>query len=138
MSNIDQVATVSINLTKLKENASKLYKAENGNTYVTLDVVQLDEEQKKTFDNGDTAKDQGWVSVYQTKEQREADQEKLYVGKVKWVNNVSSKGFNDSSLDSNVDLNDGMDGIDDDLPFVWVGLLMTAGTASHLLSTLPF
>jgi len=55
MSNIQQVATVSINLTKLKENKDKLFRAKNGNIYATLDVVQLDAEQTKKFDNGDTA-----------------------------------------------------------------------------------
>ncbi len=84
MPNVKQSAAISLNLSDIPKD--KIFTADNGNKYVTLDVVITDQVRSKTFDDGNTVEDQGWVSVYQTKEQRESGEDKVYVGKVKWAN----------------------------------------------------
>ena len=84
MPNVKQSAAISVCLSDIPK--EKIFTADNGKKYATLDVVITDEVRSKTFDDGNTVEDQGWVSVYQTKEQRESGEEKAYVGKVKWAN----------------------------------------------------
>lgn len=107
MPNVKQSATISVCLSDIPKD--KIFEADNGKKYATLDVVITDEVRSHTFDDGNTTEDQGWVKVYQTKEQRENDEEKVYVGKVKWANSPQTN--NDPVPAGN------MDDVDDDLPF---------------------
>jgi len=83
---IQQSATISVNLSNIPKD--EIFTADSGDKFITLDVVQKDEVETHTFDDGNTKESQGFVSVYKPKDRREEDT--VYVGDVKWVRQVGN------------------------------------------------
>lgn len=89
---------INLNLTAIKENASKTFKSKDGiKTYVNLQVSELKEVDK--YGNTHT------VFIEQSKEEREAKAPKIYVGNGKeWQSQNQQPATNESSEQGNTDL----------------------------------